>query len=183
MSEDKEASVFCGHANDALLTSAADKQDKALKHFNFFLKGHCVQIGIDVVKAQEIPFCGITCRPSNKAVFEFWDALVGAFITCMSKHARSGCNPKGQCVSLNTVDGHYSSVKVFFTDKFRNEEPVPVFQKMQWTKLREKLDNGTISPVIQSTNQSRVPSSRPRTNVRPSGKDARSNAEHNVERK
>jgi len=35
-------------------------------------------------------------------------------------------------------------------------------------------DNGTISPVIQPTNQSRVPSSRPRTNVRPEGKDARS---------
>jgi len=44
-------------------------------------------------------------------------------------------------------------------------------------------DNGAISPVIQSTNQSRVPSSRPRTDVRPKGKDTRSNAEHNVERK
>jgi len=44
-----------------------------------------------------------------------------------------------------------------------------------------KADNGAISPVIQSTNQSRVPSSRPRTDVRPKGKDTRSNAEHNVE--
>jgi len=44
-------------------------------------------------------------------------------------------------------------------------------------------DNGVISPVIQSRNQSRVPSSRPRTDVRPEGKDARSNAEHKVERK
>jgi len=44
-------------------------------------------------------------------------------------------------------------------------------------------DNGAISPVIQSTNWSRVPSSRPRTDVRPEGKDARCNAEHKVERK
>jgi len=44
-------------------------------------------------------------------------------------------------------------------------------------------DNGAISPVIQSTNQSRVLSSRPRTDVRPKGKDTGSNAEHNVERK
>jgi len=44
-------------------------------------------------------------------------------------------------------------------------------------------DNSTISPVIQSMNQSRVPSSRPRTDVRPKGKNTRSNAEHNVERK
>ena len=44
-------------------------------------------------------------------------------------------------------------------------------------------DNGTISPVIQSTNRSRVPSSRPRTDVCPEGKDTRSNVEHKVERK
>jgi len=49
--------------------------------------------------------------------------------------------------------------------------------------LIEGSDNGAISPVIQSTNQSRVPSSRSRTDVRPKGKDTRSNAEHNVERK
>jgi len=49
--------------------------------------------------------------------------------------------------------------------------------------LIEGSDNGAISPVIQSMNQSRVPSSRPRTDVRPKGKDTRSNAEHNVERK
>jgi len=47
--------------------------------------------------------------------------------------------------------------------------------------LIEGSDNGTISPVIQPTNQSRVPSSRPRTDVRPKGKDARSNLEHKVE--
>jgi len=49
--------------------------------------------------------------------------------------------------------------------------------------LIEGSDNGTISPVIQTTNGSRVPSSRPRTDVRPDGKDARSNAEHKVEQK
>jgi len=49
--------------------------------------------------------------------------------------------------------------------------------------LIEGSDNGAISPVIQSTNQSHVPSSRPRTDVRPEGKDARSNAERKVERK
>jgi len=47
----------------------------------------------------------------------------------------------------------------------------------------EGSDNGTISSVIQTTNGSRVPSSRPRTDVPPSGKDTRPNAEHKVERK
>jgi len=45
------------------------------------------------------------------------------------------------------------------------------------------IDNGAISPVIQTTNGVRVPSSRPRTDVRPRGKDTMSNAEHKVERK
>jgi len=49
--------------------------------------------------------------------------------------------------------------------------------------LIEGSDNGAISPVIQSTNQSRVPSSRPRADVRPEGKDTRSNPERKVEQK
>jgi len=49
--------------------------------------------------------------------------------------------------------------------------------------LIEGSDNGPISSVIQPTNQSRIPSSRPRADVRPKGKDTRSNAEHNMERK
>jgi len=49
--------------------------------------------------------------------------------------------------------------------------------------LIEGSDNGAISPVIQATNRSRVPSSGPRTDVRPNGKDARSNPEHKVEQK
>ena len=49
--------------------------------------------------------------------------------------------------------------------------------------LIEGSDNGAISSVIQTTNGSRVPSSRPRTDVRPNGKDTRSKAEHKVERK
>jgi len=44
-------------------------------------------------------------------------------------------------------------------------------------------DKGTISSVIQTTNQSRIPSSRPRTVVRPKGEDARSNPEHKLEQK
>jgi len=44
-------------------------------------------------------------------------------------------------------------------------------------------DNGAISHVIQSTNQSRVLSSRPRADVRPKGKDTRPNPEHKLEQK
>jgi len=138
-SDDDEPSVFCRDARDGLLTSAADKQRKALNHFNCFLKGHCLQIGIDVVEAKDIPYKGTPRKSTNKAVNEFWDKIIGAFITCMGSHARSGCNSNGQRISLNTADGCSSSVKAYFTNKFRTELAIPVFQKQQWAKLREKL--------------------------------------------
>ena len=49
--------------------------------------------------------------------------------------------------------------------------------------LIEGSDNGAISSVIQSTNRSRVPSSKPRTDVRPEDKDTRSNLAHKSEQK
>jgi len=49
--------------------------------------------------------------------------------------------------------------------------------------LIETNDNGAKSPVIQLTNQSRVPSSGPRADVRLKGKDTRSNVERKVEQK
>jgi len=49
--------------------------------------------------------------------------------------------------------------------------------------LIEGSDKGAISSMIQSTNQSRVLSSRPGTNVHPKRKDTRPNPEHKLERK
>jgi len=47
-------------------------------------------------------------------------------------------------------------------------------------RLARQTDKGTISSVIQSTNQSRVPSSRPGTTVHPKGKDTRLDPEHKM---
>jgi len=44
-------------------------------------------------------------------------------------------------------------------------------------------DKGTISPVIQSRNQGRTMSSRPRNTVLPKEQDTRSKAEHSLEKK
>jgi len=46
--------------------------------------------------------------------------------------------------------------------------------------LIEGSDKGTILSVIQSTNQSCVPSSRPGTTVHPKGKDTRLDPEHKM---
>jgi hypothetical protein len=105
MSDDEEPNIFYRDARDGLLTSAADKQRKALKHFNYFLKGYCTQIGIEAVEAENIPYSGIPPGTSYKSISEWWDSCIGAFVTYMGSHAKSGCNPKGQHLSRTTADG------------------------------------------------------------------------------
>jgi hypothetical protein len=143
--DDDEPNVFYRDARDGLLTSAADKKRKALNHFTYFLKGYCVQIGVKAVKADGVPYHGLLLHETHlsqaalKSIFAFWDDCIGAFMTYMGSHARAGCNPKGQRISQSTAEGYSSSVKVYLTNKFRTETAIPVFQKLQWNKLREKL--------------------------------------------
>jgi hypothetical protein len=122
-------------ARDDLLASAADKQSNALAHFNYFLKTYCVQIGIKIVEAVTIPYHGIPRKTSKKAIFEFWDMMIGAFFTYMGSSAMCYLDPKGRHLSYQSATQYCSSVKVYFTNKFRNEPAIPVFQSEQWKKL------------------------------------------------
>lgn len=65
--------------------------------------------------------------------------MFGAFFSYMGNDAKSGCNLKGNRLSESTADGYCSSARGFFENKFRAETPIPVFQPMQWKKLRGKL--------------------------------------------
>lgn len=66
---DEESPVFCAHAIDnGLLGSATDKQGKALKHLNFFLKGHCAQIKINSLEAKDTPYQGLPLTNDNTAL-------------------------------------------------------------------------------------------------------------------
>jgi len=91
-----------------------------------------------------------------------------------AEEAKEGSNIKKNDVAklVSKLDAkHNVTVTAQFEDQKNNHV------------LIEGSDNDTISPVIQSTNRSRVRSSGPRTDVRHEGKDARSNAEHKAERK
>jgi len=96
-------------------------------------------MGIKVVEAAAIPCDDIPRKTSNKTIFEFWDKMTGAFFTYVGTDATGGCNPKGNRLSRNTADGYCSSAKGHFTDKFRIQLPIPVFQQQQCSKLRDKL--------------------------------------------
>jgi hypothetical protein len=131
--------IFYGDARDDPLASSADKQNNALSHFNFFLKTYCVQIGINIVEAVVIPYHGIPLQSSNKAIFEFWDKMIGAFFSYMGTSAMCFLNPKGRRLAYQSATQYCSSIKVFFVNKFRNEPSIPVFQPEQWKKLRDNL--------------------------------------------
>ena len=73
------ATAFFIDARDDKLASSADKERLALNHFSFFLKSYCLQIGIKVMEAAQIPYHGIPKKKSSKAIFEFWDGMIGAF--------------------------------------------------------------------------------------------------------
>ena len=92
---------FFVDARDDLLLKSSEKQKNALNHFNCFLKKCCLQIGIMAVEAAAIPFQGIPRKSSNKLVFEFWDKMIGAFVTHMATSARIGCNPT--CVNPSHI--------------------------------------------------------------------------------
>jgi hypothetical protein len=137
---DDEPTVFYPDARDGLLTSAADTRRKALKHLDYILEGYCVQIGIKAVKGDDIPYHGIPSKSTDKAISEFWDNLIGAFVTYLGKHARAACNPTGQRIGRSTAAGYCSAVKNYYTDtKFRTDPPIPVFQKAAFKKLTDKL--------------------------------------------
>jgi len=85
--------------------------------------------------------------------------------------AKEGSNIEQKDVAelVSKLDAKYN-VKVTAQDKGQKSNH----------SLIKGSDNGMISSVIQSTNQSRVPSSRHGTTVHPKGKDTRSNPEHKM---
>jgi hypothetical protein len=109
------STIFYGDARDNLLASSVDKQSNALGHFNYFLKTYCVQIGINIIEAAAIPYHGIPCQASNKAIFEFWDKMIGAFFSYMGTSAMCFLNPEGRRLAYQSATQYCSSIKVFIT--------------------------------------------------------------------
>jgi len=108
-------------------------------------------------------------------------------------HARISILQMSICTNYKMVLSHNALAMVHWEDDSHSMQSQWFFMQKHHSlwhtedhfkgSLVELFDNGAISSVIQTTNGSHVLSSRPRTDVRPKGKDTRSNAEHKVERK
>lgn len=139
ISRSSDNPTIYGDCRNDLLHSKAAKQNNAITHYNHFLKSYCLQIGIDIVEAKDIPYHGIPEKTSPKAVSEFWGKMIGSFFTYMGTDARNRCNPVGARLAVGSAAQYCSSVKTFFTDKFRDDPVFPVFQAEQWNKLKNNL--------------------------------------------
>jgi hypothetical protein len=69
-----------------------------------------------------------------------WGDMIGNFFSYLHKDAYKYGNPEKGRVMYNTATGYASSVKVYYTDKFRNCGPeLNVFSLTKWRELRNKL--------------------------------------------
>ena len=95
--------AFYEDARDELLVSAENKQSNALKHFEFFLQGHCIQIGVSVVKPEDVPCHGLSSNATSKDIDAFWDKLFGAFFSHLGATAKVRLDPKGPRLACQTA--------------------------------------------------------------------------------
>lgn len=138
--DDDKNDYFYGDARTDLLNSASDKQKNALTHFNLFFNRYCKQIKIKYVTAEEIPYKGLsTVDDTQRQINIFWDKLIGAMFTYFGTDAMKSCDPTKGRLSYGTSTGYCSSIKAYFTTKFRNEPDIPVFGVDRWKDLRAKL--------------------------------------------
>ena len=133
------ATVKCKDVAEERLASATSKQRNALNHFQHFLDDYLPQIGEDVVEAEDIPYKGLSLprRASSKDTNEFWSKMMGCFVDYLC--SANWFNNPNKKLEFLSADGFFSSVKEYFTTKFRHENPIPVFSNPEWGKLCAKL--------------------------------------------
>ena len=130
------AQLMCGDIRDDENrgNSAKDKKDNALKHLNFFLKHYSRQKSYQFVKAEELEF------EATEEHIGWWDDMIGCFFAYLAKQACCNCDPSKERIAYNTATGYASSVKAYYSNKFRTrQQEIPVFQTNRWKALRARL--------------------------------------------
>lgn len=119
---------------DVLLASASSKESSALFHMNIFLKRYASQTNQPFVAAEQLSYGGF-----NNTGYTWWDKMFGAFFTYLGTDAMIRGDPKFGRLAHGSSDGYASSLKVYFSNKFRSLPEIPVFTTERWRVLRAKL--------------------------------------------
>ena len=132
--EDAQFALEFKDLRDDPLNSAKEKEKNALKHLNYFLKHYATQRGESHIKAEELEF---EATDENIA---WWDDMIGCFFTYLAKNARRYCDPDKDRVAYNTATGYASSIKAYYSNKFRTQkDEIPIFKDSRWKGLRAGL--------------------------------------------
>ena len=129
-----ESEFIFTDVRDDKLNSAKEKEKNALKHFNYFMMHHAKQKGLDFVKADDLAF------EATESNIGWWDDTIGCFFTYLAKYACHRCDPTRERISYNTATQYASSVKAYYSNKFRlQKHSIPVFEDRRWKALRVRL--------------------------------------------
>jgi hypothetical protein len=113
------------------------KENSALFHMGIFLKSYLLEKNVPHVEAAHLCYTGTGRRGMNDA---FWDDMIGCFFTYLGTAAMKMGNPVNGRISYSSATGYASSVKTYFTMKFRGQQDsVPVFQRDVWRTYRLQL--------------------------------------------
>ena len=70
----------------------------------------------------------------------WWDDMIGCFFSYLAKHAYDRFDSDKKRLAYNTATGYASSVKAYYTNKFRTQRhDIPIFKADRWKGLRCKL--------------------------------------------
>jgi hypothetical protein len=123
------------------LASCDSKLWNALKHLDFFLAGYLEKIKSPIINSRHLTYYGgVKTSGTSEEANEWWDNMIGNLFSYLYKDAYKYGDPDKDRISYETATGYASSIKVFYTNKFRTCGPeLNVFGPTKWRELRNKL--------------------------------------------
>jgi hypothetical protein len=122
------------------LASSDTKTSNTLKHLDIFLVSYCKKIKAPYINGCDLTYYGVKTSGTIIDANMWWDDMIGSFFSYLHKDAYKYGDPEKGRVSYETATGYASSVKVYFTNKFRHIGPeFNVFGTTKWRVLRNKL--------------------------------------------
>ena len=139
--EDKELDfeALCDIRHEHLASSESNSAN-ALKHLDFFLASYCKKIKAPPIQSRQLTYHGTKTSGTYAEANVWWDDMIGFFFSYLHKDAYKYGDPEKGRIGYETATGYASSVKVFYTNKFRSCGPeLNVFSPTKWRELRNKL--------------------------------------------
>lgn len=108
---------------DNKTNSKEGKEDNALKHFDYYMQVHRK----------------LRVTHKDLEIQDITSDLIGGFITYLWKDAHVYRNPNKGFLKYESATGYASSVKAYFTNKFREHACPPALQDTSWKPMRQDL--------------------------------------------